>query len=117
MSRLESETADLEATTTAALAAIEAKRQRAGCAQVHQEHPRRRQAAASARIDLGGLGALVLGGGGALAWQARRGRKARGRLLGRSNPAAEDNAKARDKAYDEGRPICSSSLTTLPRSS
>jgi len=118
VNRLESETADLEATTTAALAAIEAKRQRAlGVLNFAKNIPIVGQAAASAGIDLGGLGALVLGGGGALAWQARRGRKLADASWDEATRAAEDNAKARDKAYDEAQADLLKLLTTLPRAS
>ncbi len=118
LSRLEADTADLEATTTNALAAIEAKRQRAlGVLNFAKNIPIVGQAAASAGIDLGGLGALVLGGGGALAWQARRGRKLADASWDEATKAAEDNAKARDVAYDQAQADLLKLLTTLPRAS
>jgi len=116
VSRLEADTAELEAKTNAALGEIEAKRQRAlGLLNFAKNIPIVGQAAASAGIDLGGLGALVLGGGGALAWQARRSRKREEALLARVYLQQGDYAKARDAAYDQAQADLLKLLTTLPK--
>ncbi|NBW16277.1 MAG: hypothetical protein EBR82_50685 [Caulobacteraceae bacterium] len=120
VNRLESETADLEATTTNALAAIEAKRQRAlGVLNFAKNIPIVGQAAASAGVDINGLGALLFGGAsvGTIAYQVRRGRKlADASWEDAKKEAAE--AKAReDKAWDDAQTEMLRLLTTLPRTS
>lgn len=116
VSRLEAETADLEARTTGALQAIEAKRQRvAGLFDVVKNIPVVGQAAASAGLDLGGLGALVLGGGGALAWQARRGRKLADQAWDDAKKEAAEAKEREDRAWDSAQSEMLRLLTTLPK--
>lgn len=114
--RLKAETADLETTTTAALQAIEAKRQRvAGVFDFVSRIPVVGQAAASAGLDLGGLGALVLGGGGALAWQARRGRKLADQAWDDAKKEAAEAKEREDRAWDSAQAEMLRLLTTLPK--
>lgn len=118
ISRLKSETADLEATTTTALAAIEAKRQRAlGVLNFAKNIPIVGQAAASAGVDINGLGALLFGGAsvGTIAYQVRRGRKLADASWEDAKKEASESKAREDKAWDDAQTEMLKLLTTLPR--
>lgn len=118
IARLEIDTAALEDVTSSALADIEAKRQKAlGVLNLVKNIPVVGQAASSAGIDLGGLGAILLGGGsvGTIAYQVRRGRKLADQAWEDAKKEAADAKAREDKAWEDAQADMLKLLTTLPR--
>jgi septum formation inhibitor MinC len=101
---LDAELESLEAKTNSALGEIERKRQQyAGVFNVLSKIPVVSQAAASAGLDLGGIGTLVLGGGGLLAWQAKRGRQREDLAWKEAKEEADKQREREHAAWEEAQ--------------